>query len=292
MYGDKLITLAVGDSVASKVIDVSTGKPLKSLVSNEGKIRANGGRVELTAAAARTVVDSVINTSGVIKANSIGHRNGMIVLSAATGASKPTGAPTQTIKISGTLQAAGKRPGTKGGTIVVSGEDIKLTAAKVDASGRTGGGKVLIGGDWAGGRPNRSVVNNPSASLESFAIPTATTVSVDSATTINASATGRGNGGKVILWSDTETTFSGTILARGGTQGGDGGFVETSSHRLLNYSGTTDTRAPNGAVGTLLLDPFDVLISSQRTQNGRSTAGPSHRPVHLLFCLKTTSTTP
>src|SRR5262249_3286777 len=69
LYGDKLITLAVGDQIASKVIDVSTGKPLKSLVSNEGKIRANGGRVELTAAAARTVGDSVINTSGVIKVN-------------------------------------------------------------------------------------------------------------------------------------------------------------------------------------------------------------------------------
>jgi hypothetical protein len=93
LYGDKLITLAVNDQIASQVIDVATGKPLKSLVSNEGKIRANGGRVELTAAAARHVVDSVINTSGVIKANSIGHRNGMIVLSAATGGSKPVGAP-------------------------------------------------------------------------------------------------------------------------------------------------------------------------------------------------------
>src|SRR5207342_3555628 len=74
MYGDKLITLAVGDQIASKVIDVSTGKPLKSLVSNEGKIRANGGRVELTAAAARVVVDSVINNKGVIEANSVGRR--------------------------------------------------------------------------------------------------------------------------------------------------------------------------------------------------------------------------
>jgi hypothetical protein len=116
LYGDKLITLAVNDQIASKVIDVATGRPLKSLVSNEGKIRANGGRVELTAAAARTVVDSVINTSGVIKADSIGHRNGMIVLSAATGASKPAGAPTQTVKISGTLEAAGKKRGTQGGT--------------------------------------------------------------------------------------------------------------------------------------------------------------------------------
>src|SRR5215468_5261424 len=222
LYGDKLITLAVNDQVASKVIDVATGRPLKSLVTNDGKIRANGGRVELTAAAARTVVDSVINTSGVIKANSIGHRNGMIVLSAATGGSKPAGAPTQTIKISGVLSAAGRHKGTKGGTIVVSGEDIKLAAAKVDASGRRGGGKVLIGGDWGGGNPDTSLVTNQSAKLEGFAIPNATTVSVDAATTINASATRRGDGGKVILWSNSQTTFAGTILARGGKQGGDG----------------------------------------------------------------------
>src|SRR5260221_7038729 len=92
MYGDKLITLAVNDQVASKVIDVATGRPLKSLVSNDGKIRANGGRGQLTAAAARARVPFVINTPGVIKANSIGRPNGMIVLAAATGASKPAGA--------------------------------------------------------------------------------------------------------------------------------------------------------------------------------------------------------
>ncbi len=61
---------------------------------------------------------------------------------------------------------------------------------------------MLIGGDWAGGHPNPSLVNNASAQLEGFAIPTATTVSLDPSTTINASATERGNGGKVILWSD------------------------------------------------------------------------------------------
>ncbi|MGA7488063.1 MAG: filamentous hemagglutinin N-terminal domain-containing protein, partial [Xanthobacteraceae bacterium] len=260
MYGDKLITLAVNDQIAAKVIDVATGKPLKSLVTNDGKVRANGGRVELSAAAARTVVDSVINTTGVIKANSIGRRNGMIVLSAATGASKPAGAPAQTINISGKLSAAGRRKGTKGGTIVVSGEHIKLAAARIDASGRRGGGKVLIGGDWGGGRPDQSLVKNRSAALEAFAIPTATTVSVDAATTIDASATRRGNGGKVILWSDSETTFAGTILARGGTQAGDGGFVETSSHGQLAFAGNVDSGAPRGKAGTLLLDPQDFFI--------------------------------
>ena len=131
---------------------------------------------------------------------------------------------------------------------------------KIDASGRRGGGKVLIGGDWGGGHPNLSLVNNASAKLENYTIATATTVSVDAKTTINASATGRGNGGKVVLWSDSQTTFAGTILARGGAESGGGGFVEVSSQQLLNYSGTTDTRAPNGKVGTLLLDPFDVSI--------------------------------
>ena len=264
MYGDKLITLAVGDHISSKVIDVATGRPLKSLVSNtkNGTLSANGGRVELTAAAARTVVDSVINTRGIIRANSIGSRNGMIVLGAATGASKPAGAPAQTIKIAGTLSAAGKGPGTKGGTIVVSGEHIKLKSAQVDASGRAGGGKVLIGGDWGGGRPNASLVNNQSAALENYTIATATTVSVDGRTTINASATESGHGGKVVLWSDSKTTFAGTILARGGAESGDGGFVEVSSHQLLNYSGTTDTRAPKGSVGTLLLDPENLYVNA------------------------------
>src|SRR5262249_21481135 len=204
----------------------------------------------------------VINTSGVIKANSIGHRNGMIVLSAATGGSKPAGAPTQTIKISGVLSAAGRQKGTKGGTIVVSGEDIKLAAAKVDASGRRGGGKVLIGGDWGGGNPDSSLVTNQSAKLEGFPIPTATTVSVDAATTINASATRRGDGGKVVLWSDSQTTFAGTILARGGSRGGNGGFVETSSHGQLAFNGNVNAGAPRGKAGTLLLDPEDFFIRS------------------------------
>ena len=262
MYGDKLITLAVGDSIANKVIDVATGKPLKSLVSNtkSGTLSANGGRVELTAAAARAVVDSVINTKGVIRADSIGRHNGMIVLNAATGGSKPAGAPAQTIKLAGTISAAGKHRGTTGGTIVVSGEHIKLANAKVDASGRRGGGKVLIGGDWGGGHPDLSLVNNASAKLENYTIATATTVSVDAKTTINASATGRGNGGKVVLWSDSQTTFAGTILAKGGAKSGDGGFVETSSHGQLAFTGNVNAGAPRGVAGTLLLDPSDFYI--------------------------------
>ena len=121
---------------------------------------------------------------------------------------------------------------------------------------------MLISGDWGGGKPDTSLVSNQSAKLEGFAIPTATTVSVDAATTINASARDRGDGGKVVLWSDSQTTFAGTILARGGESGGNGGFVETSSKQSLTVDGVVDLAAPRGRQGTWLLDPANLTIDN------------------------------
>jgi filamentous hemagglutinin family protein len=256
-YGDKLIQIGVGDAIASQVKDVATGQPLKALITNDGKLKANGGRVELTAAAARTVVDAVINTSGTIEANSVREHNGQIVLSAATAATKGSGAPTQTVQISGKLSAAGHKAGTKGGKIVVTGENISVANATIDASGREGGGSVMIGGDWGGGKPNTSLVNNQSAVLDGNAIPTASSVSIDANTRINASAIDRGNGGKVIVWSDGKTTFAGTILALGGTEFGNGGFIETSG-KTVEMTGTINA----GRGGTWLLDPDDLTINS------------------------------
>ncbi len=271
MYGDNLITLGVTDSISSQVVDVSTGQPLKSLISNEGKLKANGGTVTLTAAAARAVVNSVINNTGVIEANSIGSRNGMIVLGAATATGKPAGAPTQTVKLSGKLSAKGKRSGTTGGTIIVTGENIAVSGATINASGNAGGGKVLIGGDWGGGHPNSSLVSNGSAYLEANAIPNANTVSIDAATTIDASAIATGNGGKVIVWANQATTFVGTIMATGGAQSGNGGFVETSG-ASLTFNGSVNTSALNGKTGTWLLDPQDITINSSiaATIDGRA----------------------
>jgi filamentous hemagglutinin family protein len=260
LYGDRLIQLNVGDSIAAQVIDVSTGQPLKALVSNEGTIKAGGGQVELTAVAARQIVDAVINNTGVVTADTIGSRNGMITLEAATAAEKPAGAPLQLVAVSGTLSAAGKRKGTSGGTVVVTGESVNLAGAKIDASGSAGGGAVLIGGDWGGGHPNKNLVANQSAYLEPFTVPTATTVSVDATTAINASATGAGNGGKVVVWSTTATTFYGSIAARGGAQSGNGGFVETSGG-TVNFAGArVDTSAPAGKTGTWLVDPTDLTV--------------------------------
>ena len=206
-YGDKLITLGLSDSVADNVKDVATGKTLKSLVSNEGTLKADGGRVELSAVAARKVVDSVINNRGVIEANSVGTQNGMIVLGSATAASKPHGAPTQTVKVSGTISAAGRNAGETGGKVEITGESIQLAGANIDASGTAGGGTVLVGGDTGGGNPSPAVAALSGAQLEPWLVPTATTVGVDPASNINASAIDSGDGGKVVVWSDFGDDF-------------------------------------------------------------------------------------
>ena len=69
-----------------------------------------------------------------------------------------------------------------------------------------------------------------------------------------------GEGGKVVVWSDDITRFHGSISARGGAQGGNGGMVEVSGKQHLLFAGAADTSAPFGTLGTLLLDPTVLHI--------------------------------
>jgi filamentous hemagglutinin family protein len=226
--GDDLLKFAV------PVAAVDTVAPgTDALVSNTGTIAAPGGRVLLTAAAAKGVLDNVINTSGIVEATSVASVNGKIVLSATGGAAQ----------VSGTLDASGKGAGETGGAIDVLGDAVTVAAgAKLDASGDAGGGTVLVGGNFHGAGPEQN----------------AQTTIVEADSQIDVSAISQGNGGRVAVWSDGSTNFSGSILARGGAQGGDGGYVETSGATLWDR-GTVDTRAPFGHVGMWLLDP-SVLV--------------------------------
>jgi filamentous hemagglutinin family protein len=80
--------------------------------------------------------------------------------------------------------------------------------------------------------------------------------------TLNADAIGTGNGGKVIAYADQTLNFAGNITARGGALGGNGGFVETSGKQVLSVAPTAQvsTAAPNGQLGTWLLDPLNLEV--------------------------------
>jgi hypothetical protein len=101
--------------------------------------------VLLTARAARSVLDNVINTTGIVVAKTASLVNGEIVID---------GGDTGIVSVKGTLDASGKNAGETGGTVKVLGEKVGLFGnARIDASGDTGGGTVLVGGNYQGKGP-------------------------------------------------------------------------------------------------------------------------------------------
>ena len=239
--GDGLIDFLVTAPVVGPVTGPD-GVSLTSYVSNIGTLQADGGRVILTAQAAVDVIQSVVNQRGIIRARTMEEHAGEIVFS---------GGEEGIVTVSGTVDAAGGGVNQMGGTIHVLGDKVGLVGATINVSGEAGGGTLLVGGDVHG----QGTVQNA----------TQTYVSPDSV--LNADAINSGNGGKVIVWADSQTSFYGSISARGGAQSGNGGFVEVSGKQSLDFQGTVDTRAPQGQAGLLLLDPNDLTIAATADTN-------------------------
>jgi filamentous hemagglutinin family protein len=221
---------------------------------NVGQLLADSGRIGMFGA--------LVRQSGVAEANSaVMGANGEIRLVATKDLTLDAGSVTTANGPSGgnvTLQAQGgtnliygtveaKGSSGQGGTIEALGVRVGVLGnGIIDASGDAGGGTVLVGGDQHGANPD---IQNAQQTL----IGPDGVIRADAATT--------GDGGRVIVWSDAGTQVFGSISARGGTQSGNGGFVETSSAGAMDLSSVrVDTRAPNGQWGTWLLDPLDVNI--------------------------------
>lgn len=164
-----------------------------------------------------------------------------VVLNAATARD----AVRRTVNLSGVIEARGVE--ARGGSITLTGGDIVLAGATIDASGDHGGGSVRIGGDWQGGGD----------------LSRATTLKVDAATIVRADATVAGDGGRIVLWSDDRTDFAGFVSARGAA-GGTGGDAEVSGKDVLNFTGRADLTG--ATFGTLLLDPRNLTIAAAASQ--------------------------
>jgi filamentous hemagglutinin family protein len=153
---------------------------------------------------------------------------------------------------------------SQGGTINVLGDRVALLGANLEASGVDGGGTIRVGGEYRGGG------NNPFNSRNTY---------VDAGSFLRADALDAGDGGRVIVWGDDTTRFYGNIAARGGANGGNGGFAEVSGAQTLTFVGNADLSAPKGSFGTLLLDPVNILIS-----NGADALGSCALPNITLGC--------
>jgi len=253
-YGDRLLNFGVSDAVKSQ------------LVSNNGLISAAGGKIALTAAAGNNIVNSLIEVSGKLSAPAVAQKDGKIFIyaegsNAVKGnviAGKGHKSGGSTVLIDGYLDASGYGAGQTGGTISVLGDNVGvMSGALIDASGDAGGGTIKIGGDFHG----------------EGTTPTALNTYIDPNSLIMANANTSGNGGDIAVWSDDTTQFLGNILAEGGEQSGNGGYVETSGHGTLTASGYVDLTAPKGQMGTWLLDPNNITIDGGVTPAFNNSAG-------------------
>ncbi|MEM9215074.1 MAG: CHAT domain-containing protein [Cyanobacteria bacterium P01_F01_bin.150] len=155
-----------------------------------------------------------------------------------------------------TIDTSSSLPITDSSTIQVLGEAIAVINGNITASGPEQGGRVYIGGNFQGQGP----------------LPNAERLFIDKGSHLEASTFKNGDGGTVIVWADQSTQFYGTIDAHGGSQTGNGGFVEISGEDWLDFQGTVDTTALNGATGTLLLDPRNIRIVAPGDETVNSSA--------------------
>ena len=277
--GDGLLKL----SISGDVLD--NAQSLDDAILNTGDIIAEGGDVLISGQVARDVFTNVVNNSGVIRATRVLNEGGVITLAGPSGDINNSGTldvsgteageivvSADNVTHSGlidasvtegdggsvTLQSSAdtflegasiittNADNGVGGTVYVLGNRVGLfDESQVNASGITGGGEILIGGDFQGSNPD---------------IQNASQTYVGANTSIIADAVKKGDGGKVIVWADGTTQYYGDISARGGAVSGDGGFVEVSGKSWLDFSGYVNTSAANGEFGTLLLDPKNIII--------------------------------
>ncbi len=225
--GDGLIFLQVGNA-----------REAATRLSQLGTIVADGGTVDIQARAREALADTVLNVDGIIRARSLGTREGRVVID---------GGSAGVTAVNGQIDVTGDDAGERGGQISVLGDKVGLFGtASLDASGQAGGGTVLVGGNYQGSGDERR----------------ASRTFIGKDTSIKANATESGDGGKVVVWSDQVTRYFGHIEAQGGQQGGNGGFVEVSGKQSLVFDGKVSLLAPLGTGGTLLLDPQDIILAS------------------------------
>ncbi|MEW5821043.1 MAG: leukotoxin LktA family filamentous adhesin, partial [Cyanobacteriota bacterium] len=138
-----------------------------------------------------------------------------------------------------------------GGNIDITSSDLNFKSAQINASGKTNGGVIRIGGEYKGGSNSKS-----------DDIPNSKTLFIDNRSNIIANSTGNnGNGGTIIVWSDEKTIAHNNFYALPGKISGCGGFVEISSSNILDYNGYVQTGIGD-RFGQVLLDPKDIIISA------------------------------
>ncbi|MCW0394521.1 hypothetical protein NB696_000263 [Xanthomonas sacchari] len=200
-------------------------------VENSGTLRANGGQI-LLQAGSTGLSQLLVNNTGALEATGIDTSGGSVRLVGSGG----------DVASSGRIDVSG----THGGSVQLLSDGAVSVAGRIDASGTAAGGSVRIGGGYQGGEQ----------------LQHASAATVADGALLDASATGQGNGGSIVVWSDGHTAVHGALRANAAGSG-SGGLLETSGH-TVDFSGIAvgAKGAGPGSAGTWLVDPEDLTVDS------------------------------
>ncbi|WP_295935331.1 MBG domain-containing protein [uncultured Xanthomonas sp.] len=200
-------------------------------VENSGTLRANGGQI-LLQAGSTGLSQLLVNNTGALEATGIDTSGGSVRLVGSGG----------DVASSGLIDVSG----THGGSVQLLSDGAVNVAGRIDASGTAAGGSVRIGGGYQGGEQ----------------LQHANAATVADGALLDASATGQGNGGSIVVWSDGHTAVHGALRANAAGSG-SGGLLETSGH-TVDFSGIAvgAKGAGPGSAGTWLVDPEDLTVDS------------------------------
>lgn len=305
------VVLAAGNAITMDVggdglLNVSiTQGAVNALVENGGLVRADGGKVLMTAQAAGSLLHSVVNNTGVIQAQTIGNRNGAIFLLGDM--------QTGTMNVGGTLDASAPSGGN-GGFIETSAakvsirDDVRVTTVApqgqmgtwlidpqdfiIGAGGNIAGATLAaqlvnssINITTAAGPGNGDIFVNQAVSWTAAGAPTTLTLNASRDININAAVTAvDGNFvaccGRDINVNAPITATRGSVLLGAGrnlTQNAaitvtDGNLMMCAANDVSINAALTLTRGTSIATRSLGL-PLGLTLSADTDGTGPGVAG-------------------
>ncbi len=217
---------------------------LNAAIKNSGGIYADGGQVLLTAAATNGLLKTVIDNSGIISAQRIEQSGGRIFLIATDTTEQGE------ILNSGLIIANQQTDGNGGSIEIMGGKIAQLGIIDVDGQGNGSGGNINVYAQDGIVIANKSLTSANGGHI--------------------------GDGGMIRYFTFGQAAFynGSALVAKGGQNSGNGGFIEVSGVQQVLIDGLADTSAAHGNTGLFYIDPTDIdIVAGVGEVNGAFVTG-------------------